>query len=360
MTTMTKITMDSLNEVLGIAYENRINLFITGRPGIGKTSLISAFAASQPETNPDFQIHVFYAPTMTPIDIQATMPDQESGVLKFYNNEALPNAYTDPDMEGVIFFGELPNADPTVVKSLQKYVNGEDLNGCLRKPDNLRVIADGNRLEDRSGVLQQARAFLSRFMHVEVEPAAEQSIDYMLRNNWHPSVIAFLKQSPALIDKYEDAFGARGTEEAKRGIWASMRSWERVSGLEWWAENNDTRVSDVFLSGNVGTAVAGQYQAYKDVLSKLATKEEVLGNPEGVALPEELSEIYALTYMVALRCLPHEVNAAIQFLMRLPAELQVLGARLLLANPEVKQKALQNQAFLSFITSSKMSSLLKN
>lgn len=350
MTTMTTITMSALKDVLRIAYLNNINLFIAGHPGIGKTRTIEAFAAEQQKENPDFQVHVFYAPTMTPIDIQATMPDQESGSLRFYNNDALPNAYKDPDVQGIIFFGELPNADPTVVKALQKYVNGEDMNGCLRKPAGLRVVVDGNRLEDRSGVLQQSLAFLSRFMRVEVEPIAEQSIDYMLENRWHPSVIAFLKQSPMYIDRYEAAFTGEIAEEAKRGVWASMRSWERVSAIEWWAEKEDTSYPPVFLTGNVGEGVAMQYLAYKDVLSKLATKEDIIRNPEEVQIPEEITEKYALTYMLALRIEPGEVAAAVKFLLRLDAELQVLGAKLMLNNPEVRKTLPQNKDYLKFIT----------
>lgn len=355
---MTTITLNALPEILDITYANNINLFITGRPGIGKTSCINEFAQKQFDKDPEFKLFAFYAPTMTPIDIQATMPDQETGRLKFYNNEALPNAYNDPDVHGIIFFGELPNADPTVVKSLQKYMNGEDLNGCLRKPDGLRVVVDGNRLEDRSGVLQQARAFLSRFMHVEIEPIAEQNIQYMIQQNWHPLVIGFLQESPALIDKYDEVFKGTVEDEARKGIWASMRSWNRVSDVEWWAEKSGQHFPMIFLEGNVGTSVAAQYLAYKEVLSKLPTKEEVLAAPDSIELPTEISQMYALTVMIALRVTEQELTKALVFWSRLPAELRVMAARVILMNPTLKTKAIGNQSFMKFISSPEMKNIL--
>lgn len=349
-----KITVNEIKSILDIAYETKMNVFISGQPGIGKTTSITEFAEARREANPNFQFHTFYAPTMTPIDIQATMPDMATGKLRFFNNEALPNAYTDPDAEGLIFFGELPNADPTVVKTLQKYVRGEDINGCLQKPANMRIVVDGNRMKDRSGVLQQSRAFLSSFLHVEVTPVADDEIQYAIANKWHPNVIAFLKSSPHLIDKYDEEFDKEISEEARCGIWASMRSWSRVSAVEWYAENNKVSVPSAFISGNVGMATALQYKTYCEVLQRLASLEQVLAAPDKVDIPSELSELHALASMVALRVRAEDVSTALVFFRRLPIELQVISVRLMMMNPTLKPTLLKMKEFLEFITSAEM------
>lgn len=350
---MDTVSLKELPELLNIAYAANINVYLTGRPGIGKTQTIEAFAAAQREENPQFQMRYFYAPSMSPMDIQATAPDAESGNLKFFNNEALPNAYTDPDMEGVIFFGELPNADQTTTKLLQKYINNEDMNGVLRKPEKMRVIADGNRLEDRSGSMQQGLAFMQRFLHLIVEPRAQDSLDYMMDRNWYPDVVGFLKENPSLIDKYEEAFTGKGNDgdEARRGVWANMRSWERVSKIESMCEARGTDAPISLLQGCVGTGPATQYFAYKTVLKRLATKDEVIADPANVPLPDELSEQYTMTYMVALRINENEISQALVFFQRLPVEMLCTALKLLAMSPRIRNHALANNDFKKILSS---------
>jgi hypothetical protein len=352
------IRLKEMPLVLVTNFLSGTNTYMRGKPAIGKSKSIEEFVAEMQKRIPGFTVHRFYAPTMSPMDITATAPLEGTTKLKQYANEALPNVYstyerTLPDgrveqysgaaMKGAVFFGELPNADPATVRLLQKYINGEDMSGALRKPDGVVVIADGNRLEDKSGVQQQGRAFLSRFEQIEVFTDADDNMAYAAKHSWHPTVQTFFKDNPALIDNYDDVFemanaslqrgdGKRNgsnlqTEEGKLGIWCNMRAWERVSNKEYAGEQMNRQITQMEVAGNVGTAAAAQYEAHRKILGSLVSFDQIISDPVNVQIPHKMDEQYMLSMIVALRAKAEQMPSVRQFGERLPLEMQALILR---------------------------------
>lgn len=362
-----------LSPVLLRNYLANVNTFLVGKPALGKTETIQVFAENMKKKIEGFQVWTFYAPTMSPMDIQASAPDYDNGTLRLFNNEALPNAYTNPHAKGVIFFGELPNADQTTIKLLQKYVNGEDMSGVLRKPDGVVVIADGNRLEDRSSAQQQGRAFLSRFEQIEVYSEPQDNIDFAAKREWHPSIQLFFKEHPEQIDNYDEVFETsenararaakakangsdRMTEEGKRGIWANMRSWERINRKEKIAESLGTPLTLNELTANLGSGVGAAYSAHKDVIGKLASFDQIMANPGGIAIPDAPDEQYALMMIVALRCAADQLDNVHKFGERLPLDMQAAMLKTILARKTVN--VVGSPAYTKWISTPALTALL--
>jgi hypothetical protein len=330
------IKLKEMPPVLIRNYLSGTNTMFRGKPALGKTVTINAFVTQMAQRIEGFRGWFFYAPTMSPMDIQASAPDAETGTLKLYNNEALPNAYTHPDAKGVVFLGELPNADPATAKLLQKYVNGEDMSGVLRKPDGVVVIADGNRIEDKSGVQQQGRAFLSRFEQHEVYSDAQDNIDYATKHSWHWAVQTFFKDNPALIDNYDDVFQTSAaaaaptpsmSEEGRMGIWANMRSWERISKKEYVADDLASPVTLAECIANLGSGVGAAFDAHKRTLASLSSFEDIMADPKGVPVPTAMDEQFAISMIVALKCKEDQMSAVHAFGTRLPLEFQAVILR---------------------------------
>jgi hypothetical protein len=374
---MSNIAAIRLNEMPIVLVTNFLagtNTYITGKPAIGKSQMIEDYAAKMRERMPDFHLARFYAPTMSPMDIMASAPDNDKGTLKLYVNEALPNAYTHPDMKGAVFFGELPNTDPATMKLLQKYINGEDMSGVLRKPDGVVVIADGNRLEDKSGVQQQGRAFLSRMEQVEVFVPYDDCVAFAQKHTWHPNVQTFFKDNPALVDNYDEVFDTadarnkRSTEarqsngsnlqaeEGKRGIWANMRSWERISKKEYAADSMNRKVTQNEIAGNVGTAVAAQYEAHRKILGTLTSFEDIIAAPDTAKIPDKMDEQYMLAMLVALRCKSDQLPQIRVFGTRMPLEMQALILRTMSMRKGFNLAATQD--YLLWIKNSDLTKLL--
>ena len=337
--------LKDIPSVLARNYVAGVNTFIRGKPAMGKTETINVFVDKMKARIEGFTCWMFYAPTMSPMDIQASAPDYERGVLRLFNNEALPNAYVTPDAVGVVFFGELPNADPSTTKLLQKYINGEDMSGTLRKPAGVVAVADGNRIEDKSGVQQQARAFMSRWEQLEAYSDAQDNLDFAAKAAWHPTVQTFLKDNPAMIDNYDEVFETtdaarqrskearqangsdRMSEEGKSGVWANMRSWERVSKKEYAADEMKSDIGLDELVGNLGNGVALAFSTHRTMLGNLASFESIIADPVNVKLPAAMDERYALSVMVALKCKPEQMDAVRTFGQRMPHELQTVVLR---------------------------------
>jgi hypothetical protein len=368
------IRLAALKPILVRNYLAGVNTFLRGKPAIGKTMTIESFVEEMKKRIEGFQSWNFYAPTMSPMDIQASAPNYEKGTLQMFNNEALPNHYTSPDAVGVVFFGELPNADPATAKLLQKYVNGEDMSGVLKKPKGVMVIADGNRIEDKSGVQQQGRAFMSRFEQLEAYTDANDNIKYAAAQAWHPSVQTFFKDNPALIDNYDEVFettsaarqrganaqrnngGNEQSEEGKLGIWANMRAWGRISAKEYAADTMKSAVTQTEVAGNVGMAVGAQFEAHKKILSSLSSYEDIIASPDTVKLPAKLDEVYMLSILVALKASVGELPQVATFGKRLPLEMQAV----LLRNMAIRKNIAlgDSKAYIDWIVDPKLSSLL--
>jgi hypothetical protein len=183
------------------------------------------------------------------MDIQASAPDYEKRHAAPVQQRGPAQRVHDPDAKGIVFLGEFPNADPATAKLLQKYVNGEDMSGVLRKPDGVMVVADGNRLEDKSSVQQQGRALISRFEQHEVYADAQDNMDFAsARLAPHGADVLQGTSGPdrQLRRGVRDLAGPtrhqrsnvqdQMSEEGKLGIWANMRSWERISAKEYVAD----------------------------------------------------------------------------------------------------------------------------
>lgn len=367
------IRLKELSPILVRNYIAGVNTFVRGKPAIGKTATINAFVEQMRKRVPDFKVWNFYAPTMSPMDIQASAPNYESGLLTMYNNAALPNAYSDPDLKGVVFFGELPNTDPATSKLLQKYINGECMSGVLRKPDGVMVIADGNRIEDKSSVQQQGRAFMSRFEHLEAYTDASDNTEYAAKNAWHPFVQTFFKDNPALIDNYDEVFETtaaarqRGTakqtnggdqmsEEGKLGIWANMRSWERISKKEYAADELKSPVTLAEAAGNLGAGVAAQYEAHKKILNGLTSFDDIMADPKHAAMPKAMDETYSLAMLVALRCTEKQLDKVYEFGKRMAPELQAVILRTMATRKGFNLAA--SEAYKLWISDRELTSLL--
>lgn len=69
------VKLKELPSILVRNYLARCPTFIRGKPAIGKTQTIMSFVEQMKKRIPDFKVWLFYAPTMSPMDIQASAPN---------------------------------------------------------------------------------------------------------------------------------------------------------------------------------------------------------------------------------------------------------------------------------------------
>jgi hypothetical protein len=169
---------------------------------------------------------------------------------------------------------------------------------------------------------------MSRFMCVDLDYDTDYALN-VVKTNYHERVAAFLIRNPQYVDNYADVFenDARGAndvtaQEGKDGVWASLRSWHRVSRIM--ADRDVTRepVLPDEISRNVGSGVAKTFDVFMQMLDNLATIEQIIDKPEKAAVPKRMDELYALSTMLALTTQQDTFKPISVYLQRYPGEHQ--------------------------------------
>lgn len=292
-------------EVLGSLLEERWPAFVWGPPGAGKSSVVRQVAEAR-----GMELIDIRAPLLDPTDLRG-IPAVVDGAARWLPPSFLPVT----DKPGVLFFDELNAAPPLVQASLYQLTLDRRV-GEYELPDGWRIIAAGNRAEDRSVVYRMPAALANRFIHLEFE------IDYGDWRNWaidagvDSRVVGFLGFRRELLFKLEA--GQRG--------FPTPRSWEMVSDVLK-AVGGDGQAEDI-LPGIVGEGAAVEFAAYtRDSLSEKQVRR-ILRDDENAALPEKLGDLYALVSYIAARSGNSKVRkAAAGIVDRLPIEMAVLMVR---------------------------------
>lgn len=341
------------NRELALSYAAGTNLMGLSKPSVGKTETTIATAKQMAERIDGFKVWYYDMTTANPNDLIAYMPNDKTHKLEGYESVSLPNAYDDADLKGFVMLDEALNGDPTTVKVFQKYINGENIAGRLRKPDGVICVLLSNRMQDKAGVMQQSRAFLRRTEQLEVFSDAPHNLKFMEAAGWYPVVVEFLKKFPHLIDNYDEVFDTdvqkekklskddieEKSEEGKRGIWANMGSWTRISKLEYAAKNLHIEMNPARFLSNVGKAIGTQYNTYRATFDKIASVEEILKNPKGVAVPEKMDQLYVMVCMLAQLVPQANVKEAGIFIDRLQGDIRAMAIRRLVKRSQKDRSA---------------------
>lgn len=312
-----------------------------GRPGVGKTDIVQQLAADVGAELFDLRLT-----TIEPQDLRG-LPffDHEARKTVWYRPEDLPEGGS----PAILFLDELtaaaPSLQPTVYGLLQ-----ERRVGRHRLPDHVFIVAAGNTVDDGAVAYEMGTALSDRLIHMVVEANAEDWLtSYAPKANIHPTVAAFLRTRPDLLD---------GTEAALRrgdAIACTPRSWSRVSAIMDLAPDRATR--QVMVAGTVGEAAAAEFALIADDIAASVRIDAMLEVPrrERAAMyPDSLHGLTALVYGLVGAASAERMPACIEILSDLKgldrhglpvAELATFGFELLIA------RALEKGWQAAFLTS---------
>jgi hypothetical protein len=254
-----------------------------GRPGVGKTELVQTLAARIGADLFDLRLT-----TIEPQDLRG-LPyfDHATAKTIWYRPEDLP----DSDAPAILFLDELtaaaPALQPTVYGLLQ-----ERRVGRHRLPGSVMIIAAGNRVEDGAIAYEMGTALSDRLIHMIVQASPEDWLTaYALPAGIHPSVAAFIRTRPDLLDTTEDSL--------RRGqmIACTPRSWTRVSQIM--QTIPDRALRQVMIAGTVGEAPAAEFALLADDIAASVQIDLMLASPRrdrAALYPRSLHGLTALVY----------------------------------------------------------------
>ena len=262
-------------------FAKRRPMFLWGPPGIGKSEVVAQITQDLGGFMIDLRLG-----QMDPTDIRG---------IPFYNKElgkmdwAPPIDLPDTELASqypvvVLFMDEMNSAAPAVQAAAYQLVLNRRI-GKYRLPDNVVMVAAGNRESDKGVTYRMPTPLANRFVHVEMRADFATWQDWAVLNGIHKDVVGYL--SFAKQDLYD--FDAKSSSRA----FATPRSWTFVSELLADEDLDDATATDL-IAGTVGEGLAVKFQAHRRIAGKLPQPEHILSGKEKELQVKEVSAMYSL------------------------------------------------------------------
>lgn len=254
-----------------------------GAPGVGKSELVKQIGKKY-----GFKV----------IDIRlAQMSEVEIGGL-IYPNESrtktvwlAPEILPDENRDGkntILLLDEITSCPRRVQVAAYQLILDRRI-GQYRLPEGTFVIALGNREDDDGVYIQLAGPLADRFEIHYIEPDFEGwKNDYALKNDVHPFVVSYLSFKPAALHTQK--------AEEENMLFATPRSWVRVSDILHYDSNVENPVVRHKIIGNIGAAEGVQFVEHCKKQKRAVTADDFISGK--VDAPKSPDMLFLLTNSV--------------------------------------------------------------
>ena len=325
------ITIDQVPQIFRRNLRCGINFSLHSEPARAKTSVLTQVAERLIyEKKMDFW-SVWNGGSLSPLDLSATIPNMTTGTLDRIHYGALPNFYDTPNLIGAVYIGEKGLVGLEANRQLQKVINHEpygDHKRPMMTPPGVIFVMDSNLITDKSGVQAQSRAVDSRSEHYVLRWEVEPYLRYA-QANFHPKLGAFLMRNPGQLDNYGVVFNPKQEPnsvmalEGKHGVWANMRTWDRLSRKLFDADTTGEALLPEEMNC-VGVQCATMFRTHLTLLDNLASIEDIIANPKKAEVPKASDGQFALSYMLSLMVRSTTFKPVVTYMRRMSNELQVV------------------------------------
>ncbi len=261
----------------------RLNVLITGAPGIGKTDIGQEAAAAT-----GYELLLSHPAVQDPTAASG-LPwfDGKGGAthLPFGNLARAIHA----DKPTVWFLDDLGQAPPAVQAAYMQLLLARELDG-QKISDHVTFIAATNRRSDRAGVTGILEPVKSRFKTiVELEADITAWRDWAIKRSLSTELIAFLTFRPELLCNFKPS--AEMTNSPLPRTWKSVDDWLKCK--------LPIHILQEAVTGAVGHDAASEFMTFYEVCGKMPDPLKVLANPGEAPVPQEASVLWALTTALA-------------------------------------------------------------
>lgn len=276
------VTVNGAKSALRHAFKKRRPVFIWGPPGIGKSDSIHQLGS-------EMDAHV--------IDVRLSLwePTDIKGIPYYNANEntmtwappvELPSQELASKYEHIILFLDEMNSAPPAVQAAAYQLILNRRVGTYKLPDNVLVVAAGNREADKGVTYRMPAPLANRFVHLELRVDFEDWLSWAVDNKVHKDVVGYLSFAKQDLYDFDPKTASRS--------FATPRSWAFVSELLDDDEVTDSVVADL-VSGAVGEGTAVKFMAHRKVAGRMPNPTDILHGKVKELKVKEISAMYSLT-----------------------------------------------------------------
>ena len=321
------VTPNSAKSSIKHALLKKRPIFLWGPPGIGKSDIVHQIADT-------INAHV--------IDIRLSLwePTDIKGIPYFDSNAnkmvwappvELPDAELAAQHENIVLFlDEMNSAAPAVQAAAYQLILNRKV-GTYHLPENVMIVAAGNREADIGVTYRMPAPLANRFVHLEMTVSFDDWFQWAVNNDIHKDVVGFLTFSKKDLYDFDPKSPSRS--------FATPRSWSFVSELL--EDNLDENTTTDLVSGAVGEGLAVKFMAHRKVAADMPNPTDILAGKVKELQKKEISAMYSLTvslcYELKEACdkgdkkFDDKVNNFLRFAMdNFDTELVVMGIKLAL------------------------------
>jgi hypothetical protein len=264
------------------AFKNKRPVFLWGPPGIGKSELIA-------DLTEDLGGHM--------IDLRlGQMDSTDIRGIPFFNknNEKMdwapPIDLPDEEMAKqypiiVLFLDEMNSAAPAVQAAGYQLILNRRI-GKYVLPDNVVIVAAGNRESDKGVTYRMPSPLANRFVHLEVRPDYDSWFQWAVNHKVHQDVVGYIGFAKQDLFDFEPKSASRA--------FATPRTWSFVSDFLYDEDATDAELVDL-IAGTVGEGLAVKFMAHRKVAGQMPKPEDVLSGKVTELKVKEISAMYSLT-----------------------------------------------------------------
>lgn len=311
------------------AFKSKRPIFIWGPPGIGKSDIIKQLGTELDAHVIDVRLSLW-----EPTDIKG-IPyfDSNDGTMRWAPPSELPSKeFASHHKMIILFMDEMNSAAPSVQAAAYQLILNRRV-GTYELPDNVVMVAAGNRETDKGVTYRMPAPLANRFVHLEMAVDWEDWFEWAVEHKLHKDIMGFLTFSKK--DLYD--FDPKSSSRA----FATPRSWNFVSELLIDDDTDESTLTDL-TAGSVGEGLAIKFMAHRKIASKMPNPTDILSGKVTKMESKEISAMYSLTvslcYELKEACdrkakdWNKQVNYFFNFIMdNFEIELVIMGTKLALS-----------------------------
>ena len=310
------------------ALKKKRPIFLWGPPGIGKSEIVAQICDSLPKSHLiDIRLSLW-----EPTDIKG-IPyfDSNSGTMVWGAPSELPSEEFAAQFDHIVLFlDEMNSAAPSVQAAAYQLILNRRV-GTYKLPDNVMIVAAGNREADKGVTYRMPAPLANRFIHLELAVNFDDWFQWSVTNNINTDVVGYL--TFAKKDLYD--FDPKSLSRS----FATPRSWSFVSELL--DDDLDEATTTDLVAGAVGEGLAVKFMAHRKVAGMMPNPSDILSGKVKEMKSKEISAMYSLTVSLCYELkeasdkndkkFDDKVNNFLRFSMdNFDTELVVMGIKLAL------------------------------